>query len=126
MAQIRTKQQQCLIKKCLFFKKKTVFQLFLRQIRGTEGVVKRNNTLSLLPLPFTPPQIYLIDTKPNIPNTNDGIPLGGMPFVFYLLKNRQRSFSYSQSTARSCCNRLFFAAVFSAFTLSKSIEFNAA
>jgi hypothetical protein len=74
-------------KKMPFFQKNTVFPLFLRQIRGTEGVVKRNNTLSLLPLPFTPPQIYLIDTKPNIPNTNYGIPLGGMPLVFLSPKN---------------------------------------
>ena len=40
-------------------------------------VVKYNNALYTETIPFHPVRIYLMDTKPNIPNTNYGIPWGG-------------------------------------------------
>jgi hypothetical protein len=60
-------------KKMPFFQKFTPFWLILRRW----GVVKYNNTLCPTTIPFAPVRIYLMDTKPNIPNTNYGIPWGG-------------------------------------------------
>lgn len=53
--------------------------------KSPEGVVKPNNTMLTRTIPNWNKQIYLKNTKPNIPYTNNGAPLGGRRLFLYSL-----------------------------------------